>query len=364
VKIIHIYKTFYPHSFGGIEKCIDTLCANLIEQQIESEVISTAPIEETITDNNSAYKKTYYPTTINKFSCPISLPLLKDFKKRTETCNLIHFHFPWPFADLVQLCASIKKPYIVTYHSDIVRQKITKLFYSPLMYYFLSHAEKIVATSDQYVQSSAVLQRFKKNTTVIPIGLVDHYQLPAENRKNQKPYFLFLGVLRQYKGLRYLIEAMRGVENYELVIAGDGPCYTNLKELASSLQLKNIKWIQKVDEAKKWSLYRDAYGVISSADMRNEAYCYMLVEGLMFGKPLISTELQTGTSFVNQDQKTGIVVPPKNALALRNAMQKLFHNKQLAGEYGYNSRNRFIALFQADTMAQKYLQLYKQVIKG
>jgi rhamnosyl/mannosyltransferase len=155
---------------------------------------------------------------------------------------------------------------------------------------------------------------------------------------------------------------MRTVENYNLIIAGDGPCYTELKLLISRYHLKNVFLIGHVSEEKKHELYQHAYGVVSSAHLRNEAYCYMLVEGLMFGKPLISTELNTGTSFVNANKKTGLVVSAENPCALRRAMNELIDNKTIADEYSRNARGRFLELFTADKMTESYMNIYRNII--
>lgn len=364
MKILHIYKSYYPYTLGGIEKFIETLCENTTALGVQNELLTTASCDEIITDKNGVIIKNYYPVSIEKFSCPISFQLLKNFKAKVKEYDLIHFHFPWPFADLLKILFSIKKPYIVTYHSDIIRQKIILPIYSPLMKYFLSHANKIVATSENYVKSSPILKHFPHNVSVIPIGLNDHIPFENSSKITEKPYFLFVGVLRQYKGLSFLIEAMRNIEHYNLMIVGDGPCYGELKILIARYHLKNVFLIGYATEEKKYELYQNAYAVVSSAHLRNEAYCYMLVEGLMFGKPLISTELNTGTSFVNIHKKTGLVVPPSNVCALKRAMNELIENKSAAAEYGINARARFQELFNADKMTASYMDAYQKIIYG
>lgn len=59
-----------------------------------------------------------------------------------------------------------------------------------------------------------------------------------------------MGVLRNYKGLQFLVEAMRGVSNYNLIIAGGGPCYDELKTLIEHYQLTNIQLLGRVTEEK------------------------------------------------------------------------------------------------------------------
>src|SRR3990167_1785802 len=200
MKILHVYKSYYPYTFGGIEKFIDTLCMNTAARGIENELITTAPCDEIVYEKNNSLSKTFYPATIEKFSCPMSFSFLKNFRAKAKNADVLHFHFPWPFADFVKLITCVKKPYIVTYHSDIIRQKLIMPIYFPLMKYFLSRANKILATSENYVKSSPVLKRFSHNTAVVPIGLNDHYSDVNYQKPPEKQYFLFVGVLREYKG--------------------------------------------------------------------------------------------------------------------------------------------------------------------
>lgn len=366
MKILHVYKSYYPYTFGGIEKCIEMLCDNAKNNGVESTILSVGDCCQIETKIQDGITEIYYPKTIEKFSCPISFSLLKDFRLLIKNYDLIHYHFPWPFSDILSLTAHGNKPYIITYHSDIIRQKIMMPFYYPLMHYFLSRAKKIVATSENYVKSSVVLKRFQEKTCVVPIGINDFankdygkINLPMIT----KPYFLFMGVLRQYKGLPFLLKAMKGVSDYQLIIAGNGPCFSELKKIIETEELKNVFLIGCVTEEQKYQLYQNAYAVVVPSHLRNEAYCYTLVEGLMFGKPLISTELNTGTSFVNQDGETGVVVSPADFNALRKAMDYLFENKAVSEKFSGNARARFLCYFTADKMTKMYIELYRTILK-
>lgn len=367
MKILHVYKTYYPYSYGGVEKCIETLCETLAPS-IQNEILCVADCHTTYSDRKTPTIKTYYPKTMEKFSCPLSLSLLKEYREKTQEYDLIHFHFPWPFADLLSLTQGIKKPYIITYHSDIIRQKIMKFFYWPLMKLFFYRAKKIIATSQNYLNSSKVLQQYKNKSLVIPIGLKDLNTATEQEKPSNfgsiknKPYFLFVGVLRQYKGLHFLLHAMKNVTEYNLVIAGDGPCYAELQAIIKSENLQNVFLIGKVTDEQKFQLYKEAYAVVVPSHLRNEAYCYTLVEGLMFGKALISTELYTGTSFVNQHLQTGLVVPPADPKALQAAMNQFFFDKEAVLKYAANARTRFLEIFTADKMANHYADLYRQIL--
>ncbi|MGY4239107.1 glycosyltransferase involved in cell wall biosynthesis [Bradyrhizobium sp. USDA 4523] len=82
----------------------------------------------------------------------------------------------------------------------------------------------------------------------------------------------------------------------------------------------------------------------------------------MYGKPMISAEIGTGTSFVNIDRQTGLVVRPSDANALRGAMTYLAENPLAGKRMGQNARRRYETLFTADLMVQRYLDLYDEML--
>ena len=84
----------------------------------------------------------------------------------------------------------------------------------------------------------------------------------------------------------------------------------------------------------------------------------------MFGKPMISSEIGTGTTYVNIEGETGLVVPPSDPQALRRAMTYLVEHPAETERMGQNARLRFEALFTADIMVSKYLDLYEEMVDG
>ena len=87
----------------------------------------------------------------------------------------------------------------------------------------------------------------------------------------------------------------------------------------------------------------------------------VLVEAAIFGRPLISTELGTGTSFVNVNEETGLVVPPADPVRLAGALKRLASDDAFAQKCGANARQRYEALFSAEALGRSYAQLYQSV---
>lgn len=372
MKILHIFKSFYPDTLGGVEKLIEGLSSNLAGLGIQSAVMTTTNQQyqyEGMYDNGRVKIPVYYfPKTFEISSCPFSFQMLKNFKKIAEQFDILHYHYPWPFGDLLYLLGGVKKPVVVTYHSDIVKQKILKIVYTPIMNRFLKKVDYIVATSNNYVKTSPVLKKFQEKIRVIPLGVdLSLYPLPSDAQlhgwKNKlgEGFFLFVGVLRYYKGLEFLLAAVRSID-MKVVIAGKGPEEEKLKLIAQKHQLHHVIFVGEVEEVDKAALYQLCRAVVVPSHLRSEAFSITLLEGLMFGKPLISTEIGTGTSFVNQHQVSGLVVPPENPEALRHAMQMLL-NDDLCRKLGIQAKNRYIEYFTGAMMAEKYKQLYQELVK-
>jgi len=104
------------------------------------------------------------------------------------------------------------------------------------------------------------------------------------------------------------------------------------------------------------------YAVVFPSHLRSEAFGISLLEGAMYGKPMISSEIGTGTSYINVNGETGIVVPPSDPAAFREAMRFLWDNPGTAAEMGRHAERRYRELFTAERMAVSYAELYKELL--
>jgi len=84
----------------------------------------------------------------------------------------------------------------------------------------------------------------------------------------------------------------------------------------------------------------------------------------MYGKPMISCEIGTGTTFVNMDEETGLSVPPDTPPALRQAMQRLWDNEDEAQRFGANALARFERMFTADHMCAATAAVYRELLEN
>ncbi|MCV1762894.1 glycosyltransferase [Escherichia coli] len=365
LKVLHLYKTYYPDTFGGVEQVIYQLSEVGVDYGIDSTVLvlsKQGDRDNTKIDNHHVY---YAKTDFELSSTPFSLSIIRKFKKLARNADIIHYHFPYPYMDLLHFICNIKKPTVVSYHSDIVKQKRLFQLYYPLMRRFLNSVNCIVASSPNYAQTSKILQRYKSKVKIIPYGLKEVTDFNKdENFSNEwkkiisGDYFLFVGAFRYYKGLTYLLDAVKNTD-IRLVIAGTGPLDIELRNKV--INDSNVIFTGPVTEEQKYELISSCYSLVFPSNLRSESFGISLLEGAMYGKPLISCEIGTGTSFINIHKETGLVVPPPNSMALKEAMLTLINNKELAATYGNNAYHRYKSLFTADMMLEKYLEIYQSI---
>ena len=364
MRVLHFYRTSFPDSMGGVEQVIDQIARGANKLGIKTDVLSLTPERVPRTIEIGGYSAHRARLDFQIASTGFSMSAFLRFAQLAKKADVIHYHFPWPFMDVVHFATRVKKPTVVTYHSDIIRQKHLLKIYRPLQWKFLDDISRIVATSPNYLATSDVLAKYKHKVSVIPIGLDKAaYPVPSPDKLTYwrdrlgPKFFLFVGVIRYYKGLHILMEAAQGTD-YSIVIVGSGPLEEELKNQAAQLGLRNIHFLGFLPDAEKVALLTLCYGVLFPSHLRSEAFGISLLEGAMYGKPMISSEIGSGTTFINIGDETGLVVPPSDPLALRQAMRYLWEHPEQAATMGRRAEARYWKHFTADQMVRSYVDLY------
>ena len=371
MKVIQVYKDYYPPVTGGIEGHINLLANGLKDAGIDIEVLTSNTQSKLEKNNINGVPITKVPQLGRLNSAPLNFSLPYWIRKLGKNADILHFHYPNPSAELSYLCSGLRNKVVVTYHSDIVRQKISGILLAPLLNSFLRCAHTIIVASPNYQRSSKLLQKFEIKCKIIPYG-VDLGSFTASAETLQKaalvrqeygrPIVLFVGKFRYYKGLHVLIEAAEKLDCQVLLI-GSGPL-----EPACRLQVadKNlgakVKFIGEVSDAEKLVFLHACDVFVLPSIFRSEAFGIAQLEAMSCGKPVISTELCTGTSFVNQHMKTGLVVSPNDVEALVDAVQNVVNNPDLKAKYGNSCLERVSKYFSKEKMIAAVLNVYRNAL--
>ena len=367
MKVLHVFKTYYPDTVGGIEQVISQLALSLAARGHESRVytLSAKPHPRVLRRPEGEVHRSQL--TADVASVTLSARALLEFREQVAWADVVHYQYPWPFADVLHFLWARHKPTVLTYQSDIVRQKWGMKAYEPLMHLFLRSVGAVVATSPAYKDSSDVLSRLPRCIEVIPNGIdpatyprPEAQALEAWRRRVGDDFFLFVGVLRYYKGLHTLVEAAKGFGG-RIVIAGAGPETERVQRQVAEAGLDNVVLLGQVSDEDKMSLLQLCRAFVFPSHLRSEAFGISMVEAAMSGKPMICCDIGTGTSYVNAHGETGWVVPPDDSETLRRTMETLLHDPAQARLMGAAARARFERLFTASGMAARYESLYAQV---
>ncbi len=375
LRILHLYKDFYPPVVGGIEKILNIMTCNL-HQDPEFDVsalVCNKHSKKTVRENYKGIPVIKTGEWFRFQSAPFSPAYIKALS-RLEA-DIYHFHFPSPTSEIAGLLSRSRTPWVATYHSDIVRQRVALKFYTPLMHRFLKKCQMIMPTSRRYLDSSEPLQQHRSRCRVVPLGLdstpfqstpLVSEQSSRLRKKYGTPLVLFAGVFRYYKGIHILLEAFRHVHSSaSLVLLGDGPLKHDIEEtIHKTPELKERVYLPgEVPEYELPWYYHAADIFVLPSILRSEAYGLCQIEAQFCAKPIISTSLDTGVPFVNLHEETGINVPPGDQVALTRALNSLLENPQKAKEMGDKGWKRARHLFTEENMMETVKSIYRETIE-
>ncbi len=370
--ILHVYKDYAPVE-GGIENHIKLLAEAQAARGHNVGVLVTSRTRATHVEAIHGVRVIFAGRLATLSSTPLSLAMFRWLGR--ERPDVVHLHFPYPWGEIGNDWFGRGGKTVLTYHSDIVRQKYLRIVYAPLMQRMLARVDRIIATSPNYIASSPVLQRWRDKCIAIPLGIDPSPFLaaspldlgPALSRSNAPapaPRLLFVGALRYYKGLPYLLRAMSTLPGVRLTVIGRGPMERAWKELAQRLGLGlRVDFLGDVSGRLLPSYYAACDMFVFPSCERSEAFGLVQLEAMAAGKPVVSTELGTGTSFVNVDGETGLVVPPRDSGALAAAIQNLLDHPELRARMGAAGRERVLQEFTLDKMVDRVMAVYAGLLE-
>lgn len=371
MKVLQIYKDYYPPTQGGIERHVNLLANGLRQRGVAVTVLvsNTRPVYEDLEVNGIRVIKA--PQLFRLFSAPVNTSMSFLLARIGCDADILHFHLPNPTADMAYLFSGLSgKKVVATYHSDIVRQQILNKLYIPFFRLFLNKADAIIVTSPNYMESSKYLQAYKNKCHVVPLGInIARFETECSNdvisniRRHYGPEIvLFIGKFRYYKGLDVLIRAMHKTRG-NLLLIGSGPFEEQLRQLTSALEMKSrVFFLGERDDAEVNAFLKACDVFVLPSIFRSEAFGLTQLEAMACGKPVISTELGTGTSYVNQDNTTGIIVPPSDTAALAVSIDRLIADPDLCIKLGEAGSLRARKYFSEKRMIDSTMQVYQQIL--
>ena len=379
-KILHITKYYYPF-LGGIEQVTRDIVNVFIEMGAEQKVIC---FNEDASDGKFLCKHNESVTDIVdgvevircgyffKFASQ-ALPakygstlknLINDFSP-----DLVILHYPNPFATHYLLRHKNKKFKLLVYwHLDITRQRFLKRLFYYQTINLIKRADKILGATPKNLNESEFSQFFASKKHMLPLMVneqnltmtKDEIELSEKLKIKYADKILcfFLGRHVQYKGISYLIEASKELnnENIKIVIAGNGELTKSLKAKAKDDQ--KIEFIGQISDSEK-KIYLYSCNIFCFPSItKNEAFGIALAEGMYFGKPAVTFTIPgSGVNYVNLDGVTGIECPNCDYKAYAKAIKKLSDDLELRNKMGNAARQRILDNFTAERFKNNILSI-------
>jgi len=370
MKVLMFNKLYHPH-IGGVERTVYDLCEEL-KQEVRFKVLASNTKPRTELERRGSYH-VIRAASLGRFMSSVHLGVgIPSCWKRLDY-DIVHFHFPSPVGEMLclKLCPK-DKPIIVTYHSDIVGYEGALALYRPLLLKFFRRVDKIIVTSPVMAEKSPLLREFRHKCEVIPLGIqTEKFRLTPEvearsisiRRRYGTPIVLFVGRLVGYKGLDYLIRAMKDIDG-TLLIVGKGPEERRLKGHIgeAGVDKNKIFFVGPVSDEDLPAYYYSCDVFVLPSIGANEAFGVTQLEAQACGRPVVSTSLPTGVPFVNQDGQTGLVVPPRSSERLAGAINALLKNDDMRRRLGARAKERVEAEFTCKIMARRTLDSYRKVL--
>ncbi|MCC5877326.1 MAG: glycosyltransferase [Candidatus Sumerlaeia bacterium] len=369
-RIVHVYKDFWPPILGGVERCINWMVDGLREE-FDFTILVNSRTRETREREWEGIRI----VEVGEWGRALSAPLSPAFPRqmRKIQADIWHFHLPNPTGDVSWLLSRPKGKVVATYHSDIVRQAWAMRLYGPFLHAFLKRCDAIMPTSPRQMEHSAVLQRHKQRCHPVPLGIplkglerTPELGTKARGIKRKykgSPLLVFVGRLRYYKGLHFMVSAMRGLPSVRFLIIGEGPEKENLQHLARELEVADrVEFLGELPDEEVVAHLSAADIFVMPSHLPGEQFGLSMVEAMALGVPAICCDLPTGVPFVNQDGVTGRVVPPGDDGALARAVGELLSDSNLRFKMGEAALRRAREEFSQQTMCDRLSAVYQAVL--
>jgi rhamnosyl/mannosyltransferase len=347
-----------------MESHLQALCGQL-RGRVDVEVLVSSDTRETTEEVLDSVKVTRVGTLFDFAAAPVCPEAVRRI--RESRADIVHIHWPHPTALLAYLASGHGGRLVITYHSDIVRQKILAKLFWPVLRKVLDRADAIVAASPNYVESSAVLQRFRDKCRVIPFGVpleefdrFDHEEVARIRTLYGPRIVLGVGRLIYYKGFEHLVRAMKNLDAH-LLIVGEGPLRGALEREALRAGVSDrVTLLGRVEDVVPYYHAADVFALSSVA--RSEAFGIVQLEAMACQKPVVNTALDSGVTFVSVDGVTGLTVPPGDSESLAAALNKLLGSPALLARYGRAARLRVEREFDLEVMGRSTISIYEEVM--
>jgi phosphatidylinositol alpha-mannosyltransferase len=280
---------------------------------------------------------------------------LRDLLEQ-ERFDVIHLHEPLMPALPVTVLGLASCATVGTFHA-FAESNAGYYYGKPLLRRYFRKLSALVAVSP--AARDFVSQYFPGDYSIIPNGVDVQRFRPRSRVGNGHVNILFLGRLEKRKGLGYLLraylEARERDPRLRLTVVGDGRLRRRYEQFVEKNRLPGIRFLGHVPDAHIAEQYANA-DIFCAPNVGRESFGIVLLEAMASGLPVIAADIP-GFRQVVESGRTGILVPPKDASGLAEAISGLARDADLRQDLGQAARGA--ALHYAwDSVVDRLLPVY------
>lgn len=356
-RILHVSKYYHPFS-GGTEQ-IARDCVMALRDDYEQRVIA-------FNDGREDRREKVDGIEVIKCGCfakiasqSLSLSYKRELERSIDEFDpdIVVFHYPNPFVASILLKAiegrDIKL--ILYWHLDIVRQKFLRLFFMRQNQKLISRADRLIATSPNYIKGSRWLRSVGEKCVVVPNCInaermrvtpeITERALAIKQDHVGKTLCIAVGRHTGYKGYTYLIQASKLLDDrFHIFITGTGELSDRLRREASGDP--KVEFTGRIEDAEMKALILASDIFCFPSITKNEAFGLALAEAMYYEKPAVTFTIEgSGVNYVCLDKEDGLEVPNRDVSAYADALRQLAQDPGLRERYGKNGRKRVMENF-------------------
>lgn len=366
---------FWNVEHGGLERHVTLLGQGLAGQGVEVVNLVAASGLVSSDETRGLYRLVRAPSFGMAYGTALSpaLPLKALALHREQPFDLFHLHLPDPLSHLASILLPSNVPRVISWHSDIVRQKRLLKLYKPSLSRLVCQADALVAATQAHFDSSTQIPDCVPlaRRHVIPYGL-DYapLQLNARtmalrdelrSRAGGRGLVFAMGRHVYYKGFDVLIRALELTDAF-LVLGGNGPLRTSLEQQVAAMGLSDRVYFSGRIPEEDLSAYFHACDVFCLPSVEpSEAFGLVQLEAMACGKPVVCTQLGNGVNVVNVHGQTGFAVPVGDPVALGHCLARLLRDKTLRQVLGAQGLHR-TELYSVPAMTASHIKLYEELL--
>jgi len=375
LKVLHLGK--YDGDVGGIERHLRTLLRGMSP---EIEIVNLVASDRGVTDE---HRQNTYRTirvashgSLASVALAPTMPAVAHQLHRQYGFDLVHLHFPDPLGHLTALTLPRNVRRVISWHSDIVKQKWALSVYRPLLQSFVRDADALIGATPQHFSSSSQIPSGKPGQIreVIPYGFDPAVLLTSDASRRKRdelltehcgrPLIFAVGRHVYYKGFDVLVRAMQNLDA-DVWIGGRGPLTKSLRQLARDLGLgERVKFVGFIPDPLLVAYYETCDVFCMPSVERAEQFGLVQLEAMYCSKPVVATRLGTGVEYVTIHGETGLLVPSRDRDALTDALRRLLGDGALRARMGAAGKRRVEEVFSVEQMVRKTVSVYHRVLAG